>query len=44
MLAMKASRASFADALIGALDAKVGCSVTVTFDRKPVRVVGFELH
>jgi predicted nucleic-acid-binding protein len=33
---------SFADALIGALGAKVGCSRTLTFDRKALRLPGFE--
>ena len=43
MLALKEGRASFADALIGALDARAGCSVTATFDRKAARLAGFEL-
>jgi predicted nucleic-acid-binding protein len=43
MLALKESRASFADALIGALDAKAGCSVTVTFDRRAARLTGFQM-
>ncbi|MGA2795558.1 MAG: type II toxin-antitoxin system VapC family toxin [Roseiarcus sp.] len=43
MLALKTGRGSFADALIGALDAKAGCSSTVTFDRKALRLPGFEL-
>lgn len=43
MLALKTRRGSFADALIGALDAKAGCSRTVTFDRKALRLPGFEL-
>jgi predicted nucleic-acid-binding protein len=36
-------RGSFADALIAALNAKAGCSRTVTFDRKALRLPGFEL-
>lgn len=36
-------RGSFADALIGALGAKAGCSRTVTLDRKALRLPGFEL-
>lgn len=36
-------RGSFADALIGALGAKAGCSRTVTFDRKALRLPGFQL-
>ena len=43
MTAMKDDRASFADALIGALDARAGCAATVTFDRKAARLAGFEL-
>jgi predicted nucleic-acid-binding protein len=31
---LKAGRGSFADALIGALGARAGCSRTLTFDRK----------
>ena len=34
---------SFADALIGGINAKAGCSHTVTFDRKALRLPGFEL-
>ena len=34
---------SFADALIGAIDAQAGCSRTLTFDRKALRLLGFEL-
>lgn len=36
-------RGSFADALIGAINAQAGCSRTVTFDRKALRLPGFEL-
>lgn len=43
MLALKDDRASFADALIGALNAQAGCSVTVTFDRRAARLAGFGL-
>jgi len=43
MMALKEDRASFADALIGALDTKAGCSATVTFDRKASRLDGFDL-
>ena len=43
MVALKEDRVSFADALIGALDAKAGCSATVTFDRKASRLDGFDL-
>jgi predicted nucleic-acid-binding protein len=34
---------SFADALIGALGAKAGCSATLTFDRRALRLPDFEL-
>jgi predicted nucleic-acid-binding protein len=43
MIALKAGRGSFADALIGALGAKAGCSRTLTFDRRAQRLSGFEL-
>jgi predicted nucleic-acid-binding protein len=34
---------SFADALIGAINAQAGCARTVTFDRKAVRLPGFQV-
>jgi predicted nucleic-acid-binding protein len=43
MIALKDGRGSFADALIRALDAKGGCSHTLTFDRMALRLPGFEL-
>jgi predicted nucleic-acid-binding protein len=43
MIALKAGRGSFADALIGALGAKAGCSRTLTLDRRAQRLSGFEL-
>jgi predicted nucleic-acid-binding protein len=43
MIALKDRRGSFADALIGALGASAGCSRTLTFDRKALRLAGFEL-
>ena len=43
MTAVKEGRGSFADALIGALGAKMGCSHTVTFDRKALRLPDFQL-
>jgi predicted nucleic-acid-binding protein len=43
MIALKEGRGSFADALIGALGVKAGCSHTVSFDRKALRLPGFEL-
>jgi len=33
----------FGDALIGAINARSGCSRTLTFDRKALRLPGFEL-
>jgi predicted nucleic-acid-binding protein len=43
MIALKEGRGSFADALIGALGAKAGCSRTLTFDREALRLADFEL-
>jgi predicted nucleic-acid-binding protein len=43
VIALKDGLGSFADALIGALDASAGCSGTLTFDRKALRLPGFEL-
>jgi predicted nucleic-acid-binding protein len=43
MMALKEGRGSFADALTAALDARAGCSRTLTFDRKASRLPGFEL-
>ncbi len=40
--ALSAGAGSFADALIEALARKAGCSHTVTFDRKALRLPGFE--
>jgi len=37
-----ASGSGFADALVEALGAKAGCSHTVTFDKKALRMPGFE--
>jgi predicted nucleic-acid-binding protein len=42
MIAVKEGRGSFADALIGALGARAGCSHTVTFDHKALRLTAFE--
>ncbi len=41
MIALKSGRGSFADALIAALNARAGCSRTVTFDGKAPRLPGF---
>jgi predicted nucleic-acid-binding protein len=43
MVALKQERGSFADALIAELGARVGCSRTLTFDRKATRLPSFEL-
>jgi len=43
MVALKQERGSFADALIGELGARAGCTCTLTFDRKAMRLRGFEL-
>jgi predicted nucleic-acid-binding protein len=43
MVALKQGRGSFADALIGALGAKAGCSSTLTFGRKALQLCGFTL-
>ncbi len=43
MIALKLGKGSFADALIAALGARAGCSCTLTFDRKALRLSGFKL-
>jgi len=43
MVVLKEGQGSFADALIGALGAKDGCSATVTFDWRASRLPAFEL-
>ena len=43
MLALRDARGGFSDALIGALGIHVGCSRTLTFDRKAARLPGFAL-
>jgi predicted nucleic-acid-binding protein len=42
-VALKEASGSFADALIAALGARAGCARTLTFDRKALRIPGFEL-
>ncbi|MGB7846283.1 MAG: type II toxin-antitoxin system VapC family toxin [Candidatus Acidiferrum sp.] len=42
MIALKEGHGSFADALIVALGARMGCSRTLTFDQKALRLPGFE--
>ncbi|HXQ40891.1 MAG TPA: type II toxin-antitoxin system VapC family toxin [Candidatus Udaeobacter sp.] len=43
MTALKEGRGSFADALIAALGISAGCSYTLTFDRRALRLSGFAL-
>ena len=43
MIALKEGQGSFADAVITGLGARMGCSYTLTFDRKAARLSGFEL-
>lgn len=43
MIALKQGRASFADALIAELGARVGCVHTLTFDQKALRFARFQL-
>jgi predicted nucleic-acid-binding protein len=43
MIALKDGAGSFADALIGALGAKAGCTMTLTFDKAALRISGFHL-
>lgn len=43
MTEVQEGRGSFSDVLIGALGAKAGCSMTLTFDRKAARLPGFAL-
>jgi predicted nucleic-acid-binding protein len=42
MIALKQGRGSFADAVIAALGTRAGCSRTLTFDHKALRLSGFE--
>lgn len=43
MIALKRGQGAFADALIAELGAKAGCTHTLTFDRKALRLPGFTL-
>jgi predicted nucleic-acid-binding protein len=43
MVALKQGRGSFADALIAELGARAGCTCTLTFGQKALRLPGFEL-
>jgi predicted nucleic-acid-binding protein len=42
-VALRQGSGGFADALIGAIGVKAGCSRTLTFDRKAARLPGFAL-
>jgi predicted nucleic-acid-binding protein len=41
-IALRDGQGTFADALIGALNTRAGCRRTLTFDRKALRLPGFE--
>jgi predicted nucleic-acid-binding protein len=43
MIALKEGQGTFADAVIAALGARAGCSSTLTFDQRAVRLPGFAL-
>jgi predicted nucleic-acid-binding protein len=43
MVAVREGWSTFADALIGALGTWSGCDTTLTFDKKALRLAGFEL-
>jgi predicted nucleic-acid-binding protein len=43
MVALKQGCGSFADALIAELGARAGCTRTLTFDQKALRLPGFQL-
>ena len=43
LYAANEGRGTFADALIGVLSSRAGCTRTVTFDKRAVRLPGFEL-
>jgi predicted nucleic-acid-binding protein len=43
MLALKQRHGTFADALIAELGTRAGCTRTLTFEQKAVRLPGFEL-
>ena len=43
MVAVKQGRGSFADALIAEIGARAGCTRTLTFDQKALRLSSFEL-
>lgn len=43
MTALAEGRGGFADALVAALGTRAGCTATLTFDRRAVRLPGFAL-
>ena len=43
MIALKEGLGSFSDAVIGALAIKAGCTHTLTFDRRALRLPGFQI-
>ena len=43
MIALKDGQGTFAEAVIAALGARMGCACTLTFNRKALRLPGFEL-
>jgi len=43
MVALKQGRGSFSDALIAEFGVRAGCSRTLTFDQKALRLPGFEI-
>lgn len=43
MIALREGQGSFADSVVAARGAKAGCTHTLTFDRKALRIPGFEL-
>jgi predicted nucleic-acid-binding protein len=43
VIGLKEERGTFADELIGALGPRAGCSRTLTFDWKALRLAEFEL-
>jgi predicted nucleic-acid-binding protein len=43
MVALKQGKGAFADALIAELGARAGCSHTLTFDKKALRLPAFKL-
>ena len=42
MIALKEGHGSFSDSIIAALGAKAGCTCTMTFDQKALRISCFE--